>query len=390
MDKLEAKYRLHATKVDRIAVVDRPAVPDAKVVLFKRKDTEDVRSEKATDFNREFVYKSTLAAVDVLEQGFWNSYYFQEEGVENAKEWNTLFKDFRSIIIDVVAKITPNEKIEKADAQDEPTVEEVVGYFDRYLNVTMLSQAFEYFKNYMGYLMLSVGQSPNSVKIITKVIDIFEGHVMLHGENALATYDKSRRVVIDKEGRVLSGARMRKLEEAMAVIAEILEDAKPRVQEKLKEEAVMEIQEMLKALEESPILKGLVERLTVVETTLKEAKLLLTPEEKADLEKKEADAKAEIEKKEAEAKAELEKAEAEKAEADKVEAEKKAAEDAVLEKKRTDDAEARLVAMEKGIEGVTKVAESIAKKMGLQTSLKSDGSADDSGPNAFDKALQKR
>lgn len=31
------KYRLHASRVDRIAIVDRPCVPDAEIILFKRK-----------------------------------------------------------------------------------------------------------------------------------------------------------------------------------------------------------------------------------------------------------------------------------------------------------------------------------------------------------------
>jgi len=383
---LEAKYRLHATKVDRIAVVDRPAVPDAKVVLFKRKDTgTDVLSEKAMDFNREFQYKSTQSAVDVLEQGFWNIYYYQEDGVDTKKEWKKLFKDFRSILIDVVAKLTPSEK-QETDAQDEPTVEEVVGAFNKYLSVTMVSKAFEYFKNYMGYLLLTVGQSPNSEKIITKVIDVFEGHVLTQGESALTEIGKSRKVVIDKEGRVLSGARVRKLEEAMAVISELLHDAKPRIQEKLKEEAVMEIQEMLKAFEESPILKGLVERLSAIETTLKEQKLLLTPDEKADLEKAEKEA---TEKKDAEDKEATEKVEKENAEA--VEKAKKDADaEAEVEKKRSDEAEARLAGIEKGLESATKVVEGIAKRMGIQTSLKDDGTSDTPDVNEFDKALKER
>jgi len=37
----KAKYYLHATKVDRIAIVDRPAVPNAQILLFKRRGAND-------------------------------------------------------------------------------------------------------------------------------------------------------------------------------------------------------------------------------------------------------------------------------------------------------------------------------------------------------------
>ena len=138
---LEAKYRLHATKVDRIAVVDRPAVPDAKVVLFKRKkDTGTDVLKKGMDFNREFVYKATQSAVDVLEQSFWNTLYYQEEGVDTEKEWKKLFKDFRSILIDVVAKLTPSEKKEddgrwkmaESLRKQHPDVVDIVWKWDRW------------------------------------------------------------------------------------------------------------------------------------------------------------------------------------------------------------------------------------------------------------------
>lgn len=41
----KAKYRLHATRVDRIAVVDRPAVPDAEIVVFKRFGKDDTGTD---------------------------------------------------------------------------------------------------------------------------------------------------------------------------------------------------------------------------------------------------------------------------------------------------------------------------------------------------------
>ena len=41
------KYRLHATRVDRIAVVDRPAVPDAQIVVYKRHGGEETLDKGA-------------------------------------------------------------------------------------------------------------------------------------------------------------------------------------------------------------------------------------------------------------------------------------------------------------------------------------------------------
>jgi len=42
MSKPRAKNRLHAKSVDRIAIVDRPAVPDAQIVVFKRRSGEPI------------------------------------------------------------------------------------------------------------------------------------------------------------------------------------------------------------------------------------------------------------------------------------------------------------------------------------------------------------
>ena len=42
----KAKYKLHATKVDRIAIVDRPAVPDAEIVVFKRQKDIEIDSQQ--------------------------------------------------------------------------------------------------------------------------------------------------------------------------------------------------------------------------------------------------------------------------------------------------------------------------------------------------------
>ena len=70
-----AKYRLHANKVDRIAIVDRPAVPNAQIVLFKREKGKEPQIEKALDFNSEFVYQGTEGAVIALENSFWSTLF---------------------------------------------------------------------------------------------------------------------------------------------------------------------------------------------------------------------------------------------------------------------------------------------------------------------------
>jgi len=46
----EALYNLRATRVDRIAIVDRPAVPDAQILLYKRRDEKVVEVKGATSY----------------------------------------------------------------------------------------------------------------------------------------------------------------------------------------------------------------------------------------------------------------------------------------------------------------------------------------------------
>ena len=369
---LPAKNRLRATKVDRIAIVDRPAVPDAQIVLYKRKPDEAIEAEKAlVDFDREFVYRATGSAVETLENGFYRVLYLADAG-DRQKEWKSLFKSFKHVIIDVIVPLVPEEKQEKQDAQARPTVEDIVGGFQRGISLTAISESFGYFKSQMGYLILSVKQLPKGKSAVSKVIDVFEEHIFGLTEGVFEKYKDQ--MTVEKIGRVISSARLAKLRQALAVISEIIADADAKEKTgKGKEEDQMEIQDILKALAESDLFKNLTAKLESIEGVLKEKGLLLTDAEKAKLaEKQKKDAEdAEKAKKDADLKAKNDADARDKAE--KV-AKEKADKDAEVEKKQKEDAEARLKKIEEGVTAVTKVATEISKRMGLKTSLDAEGS----------------
>jgi hypothetical protein len=393
---LPAKNRLRADKVDRLAIVDRPAVPDAQVVLFKRRSDEEnkkkdmessdkaIKVEKAVmDFNREFIYRATAAAVGVLEEGYWRTVYSDIAVGERKKEWKTLFGEFKSVMSDVIAEISPSEteKIEKADTPEEPTVKDMVDGFKRGLTMSAISDSFEYFRGQMGYLMLSLHAMPKGKDLLNKVIDMFEEHVSALGAGVFL---KSKdQMTVEKIGRVISSARLAKLKAALHTLSEIIIEGEAFMRaEKGKEEDQMDIQEVLKALGESDLFKSIQKQLDAITGVLKEKGLLLTDEEKAKIAEVEKAKKDEAEK----AKAEIEKKqkeEQEKAKKDAEEAEKKAKE-AEEEKKKKDEAvNARLEKMEKGF------AE-FAKRMGLKTSLEveGDGKSNKGGEDPFGKAVR--
>lgn len=467
------RNRLKATKVDRIAVVDRPCVPDAQILLFKRHNVADDYQEtieKATQaqqrgsvvfpsdssrvnddkdhfpindagqarnalarvaqysskppwfegtlaelqtavrnavsekfpsidvskeskdnkkifkseysFDREFGLRSAMLATELLQEGFWRTLYYQDDqeplDVNLVKaEWKTLVDAFRIAVGEAVKRVVgaemSEEKKEKTDAQkQEPTPEEVVAQFERGLNASMISNAFDYLRNSVAYYIMTATDLPNGEALITKVIDIFENYLMAHGE-AIITKGLNDPSTTEKVGRAISSARLSKLRQALEVLSQVITEAEGTEENEKKEATNMNIEEVLKALEASPLLKGLADRLLAIENALKEHKLVMTAEEKSALEK-----------------ATVEKAEAEKIETEK--RQKEATEQAELLKKEKEADKARIEKIEKSLEATTKIVVELGKKMGVKTSLvvEGEGAGEEgaTGNDPFTKALK--
>lgn len=402
----QAKYRLHATKVDRIAVVDRPAVPDAQIVVFKRHkgergyvyqqlfDFEKVEAiykedginfpiEKGlmtVNFQAGFVVRGTQAAVDTLQEAVWDAIY--GGGDDTAKMLKGAFADFRTVILEVLAKLVSTNK---ADAQEvKLTTKDITQSFARGLAITAMSEAFTYFRSNIAYLLLGYSSLENPEETYSKIISQFEKFV---ADNVTVIVANKREEVTEKVGRIISAERLRKLKAAMAVIEEIVGEAESRYSTKsqIQEADTMELNELIQKFETlSASVETLIQSVGQITGVMKSQGYLLTAEEqatadKAKAEQVEADKKAALEKR-AESvglpkdavEADIEKkekeieAEKQKKEADAIEAEKKAKEEADAKAKA--DLNARFEKLEKAIEPISKFVEVASKRFGMKTS----------------------
>ena len=231
----EAKFRLHATKVDRIAVVDRPAVPDAQIVLFKRRDgKQDDVLLKNTEFGDNLLSHVTDGAINALEQSFWGLMFNSEMSSQAKKSGITkLFKNFKQSVF----QLMDIPEVTKTKAQEEPTPSEIASSFKRGLASTAIQEAFVLFKSHLSWFVMNGKQFAESTDIIDKLIDTFRDYVSATSQDIISkklTVDKAE--VLEKEGRKISTRRLAKLREALAVLANIIEDAENRANEKQQEE----------------------------------------------------------------------------------------------------------------------------------------------------------
>jgi len=150
----KAKNRLHATRVDRIAIVDKPAVPDAEIVIFKRhvegvnesiiEKLQEINLDK--DFNTGYVFRATCAAVDQLQSEVWNALY--DEGKESEKLIKKSFADFTATVMELLSKVSITK-----DAGNKLTEKDITKPFARGLEIVAMSEAFGYFRNNLAYLV---------------------------------------------------------------------------------------------------------------------------------------------------------------------------------------------------------------------------------------------
>ena len=436
---LEAKYRLHATRVDRIAIVDRPAVPDAEVLVFKRfkdtgtdvldKEKKGIKAdlEKKVDnidenspegikqidksipivnFNADFLIRSTESAVDSLRMGFFNPLYYDSavSVAELNSYWTELFAQFQVAIVDILKRQA--KKINKKEGEQLLTTKEIETRYSNGLSIVTISEAFSHLRNTLSYLMFETDEMENAEEAITAIISIFKEFVTAQGAT-LIEKKKTDPQQFEKVGRKISSARLKELRKAVEVLTSIINEVEVS---KNKEAEDMELEQLLKKLDELSVkVDGFTSELDLIKTAFKENDIPLTEAEKTaraekiEAEKAEADAKIEAEKAEAEVaekKASEEAVEAEKADLEKRRvalaleegADKEAIEKAekeLLEKAENfkKDLPNKIEGIEKALGEFKKFVETVGKRFGIKTSIDVDVDKKTAG-DPFGKVLR--
>jgi len=366
------KYIFHASKVDRIAIVDRPAVPDAEILVFKRESGKEAGGEPVkpteegtqkslageVDFERDYTISQAQAAVNVLESAYWKTAYAGLEPREKLKAWKQILKSFTAALVSVVEKI-PYVKPKADGGAPEPSIESMMANFKRGLEVVAVREAFAYFKNAVWSLVMSAGVIPDSTNVAKAMVDTFAEFLETHAE--VIASKQLEESTAEKIGRKISTARLRKLKEAVSTITAIINEVELVPQEKREEVSEMTPEEIQQAIEKAldPIKAVLIEK-GIIEKELSE-------EEKKAKEEQEAKEKAEAEekaKKDAEAQAEKEKAEKE-------EAEKKAKELQELKEKaeKAEKALSELTELKEKMDKINKALVAFEKRTGHKVSL---------------------
>ena len=477
------KYRLHANKVDRIAIVDRPCVPDAEIVLFKRledpvskkegllpiadrltkwypeealkrvkewatdgdnfkkdgcskafmktepehelqfadvidgklaaipksifaiiqklswgmKDLADEERKKildrcksyydaldlefpylvakyfekgmALDYNARVIPNLIGGAVEALFNSCCSIFYKDGSREEKIDLFKEEYENFRTVVSDILGLAKSLET--RVQAQKLFT-EEVVNEFTKELDSSATTDSFANFKGMLQGLFISHANLEDPEEVTVKVLDAFEEFVVtkvlgipenlkiLQEGFETANLTGRKKEPLEKIGRKISSARLKKLIDAMEVLKEIIAEAEGRIVNKNQKEAEeMELKELSDKLDKiSADVGSISARMTNVENILKEHNMLLTDEEKKRIEAGKAEARKKAE--EAEKKAQEAKALAEKAEKEKI----------IAEKKFKEEEKARLEKIEKELTEIGKVME---KRLGVKTSLEKDG-----------------
>jgi len=384
--KKKQKYVFHASKVDRIAIVDRPAVPDAQLLVFKSQTKDNATVEKEYldyNFDKEYATAQAYSAVQVLESMFWRSIYYGKDANEKRGTWKQIFKSFSVALVKILENIP---YVESAKAQG-PAVADIVSGFERGLEVSAISSAFDYFKRSVASLVAYAESTKESVKIAKAITTAFVDFLDKHAEVII---DKSQKIiVVDKEGRMISSARIRKIKEAMDTLSALIEEVEPKTKRE-QEGSTMDEKQILELLEKA--LAPINERLAGFDALLKEKGLIepeLTEEQKKAKEEAETKAKAEAEAKE--------KADAEV----KAEAEKKAKEEAEAKEKAQNDLKAQvdkqakeieeLKASKEKLESIEKALTAFEKRTGHKVSLDvAEKSEDKKEGDVFGEALKRK
>jgi hypothetical protein len=378
------KHIFHASKVDRIAIVDRPAVPDAEILVFKR--DKEQQAEKSFNFAKEFAVASAYTAVQVLETGLWGIVYDETDSTKKVSAFKVLVKEFTGIVVGIATQLESGRVATKAEG---PTVADATAHFQRGLTMSAMFQGFEYLKNsIMSFLVHSFDYYKDTPAILKNVSEAFGEYVIKH----LSELEVSKSLTAEKIGRKISDARIKKLQQALSALNEIISEVTDAEEKGKKEDTNMEMKEIQEAISSAieKSLASVTEQLGKFKTVLEEKGILekpLTPEEKAKKDEAEKKAKDESEKKaqsEATAKAEAEKKLKE-------ESEKKEKELSEIKEKaqKVDEMSKELTEIKTKYAGIEKSLAAFEKRTGVKVSLDVDTTnKNDKGGDVFAEALR--
>lgn len=389
MKKPKARHRLHATKVDRIAIVDRPAVPDAQIVVFKRyKEAgtvfekqyntycDKMKSEEVQEkgwygsLKTGFVIRSSQVAVDVLQEEVWEALYSEDNQKDAIAKINQAFADFETILVDVLANVIDTEKSE-TDTQ-KLTKKDVVDSFVRGLKLSVISESMTHLKNHISFLLVydrDMEDPTGTIKAVVKEVKTF---IVDNITEIVKKIKDEGEPIFEKAGRIISSARLKRIRQAVDVLSEIIEEADARNSEKSQTEEAVDM-EGIEKLEKK--VEDLTATVTEVVGVLKEKKFLLTEEEKetvkAEKKAKDDQTKAEAEKTKKEDKETLE-AKEKKVKADAEKSKKEAEDKTEVEKKEKDEVNKKLDDITEQLAGFDKFKTSISKALGVKTSVEGE------------------
>lgn len=391
------KYKLHASKVDRIAIVDNPCVPDAEIVVFKRWQQKETKEgpqaiEKQIlpsppmaigvdgcctgpygggSFETQIIPGMVRQAVDSISNV---CYGLVMDGNVSEPDKVTTFKaeygKFKQYVQDAYRKMAAivNKGI---PAGKKITTEQVLKEYQQNLLMSAVSNAYIGLQNALINTLYARENIEDPEGAATAIMEEFEkamsGWIQQGTEltkalkteavNALTAGQEPHAII--KIGRKIAAHRLNKLKDAVVALTEIIQEA------------------------------------DVVES---EKEPDMTKEEKALLEKVAADVASLA------ADVQVVKAAQDKHEkmlADvgttKTEIEKRMADNTVIEKKAAEDTAARVTTIEGGMADVKKAIDSfskfvagIEKRLGVKTSMEPDGApGGNTHDDPFGKALKK-
>lgn len=399
MNDKKKTYRLKASYVDRIAIVDNPAVPDAEIVLFKRFDDNEENSitnknfeesniikfingeqinklNQFSEFKWRYIQNAVNGAVNALRDSIWARYY--SENKESIIEDVTNFLSEFETIVPTLFSITKSETIQTIKF----TNDEFLRNIETQLATIQLSNALDFFANVLSGLIYFSSELEDMTSTAKAVISKMKDLILTNLEKIVLINQNK----IEKAGRVMSADRLSKLKEAIGTLSNMvteIEERHARIQRTMnpdeieteltecsanskieKEKSDMEIKEIVENI------SALNKSIENINKILSEKGLVLTDEQKAEIEKKNQEQKAELEKK---------------ANEEKVAAEKLAKEKSDSEAKEKEE-------LNKKFSSIESVLENVCKRFGITSNSIQVEKHNDTTPqeDVFRKTLHKK
>jgi hypothetical protein len=378
----KAKYRLHAKRVDRLAIVDRPAVPDAEMVAYKRfngKPEEEISFKGILDkdydefvksvekqvsqvsgFMNACIYKMVNASVEALNWTLFDVLYMSS--TENPKkEVQKVIDEFEKVVVET---IMPLGSVSKAEGEKIST-EDIQNNVKRSLAFNAIYESFNVLSNTLYFVASNQGEFENPIESAKSVIMEFKNFVMTNMQAVISKSFEERskeKPVFEKAGRTISSGRLRQLKETVTILTDMISDTEERYN-KSKESEGIEMDEKMKQ-EISEMLAPVSKSIEAITDVLKGQGHLLNEDEQKEFNKKKEEVQVEISKKEEEAKAEKAK--------EQEEIDKKAKEAEEAEKAFKEEVKGNIANLQKSVDEFSGVMESLSKRLGIKKSQDSN------------------